>query len=37
VKWTSNPFPKGDILENSFLREILRGKWEKLTKILLGA
>ncbi len=35
VKWTSNPFPKGDILENSSLREILRGKWEKLAKILL--
>ena len=35
VKWTSNPFPKGLLLENSFLREILRGKWEKLERILL--
>jgi glycine cleavage system H lipoate-binding protein/formate hydrogenlyase subunit 6/NADH:ubiquinone oxidoreductase subunit I len=35
VKWAPNPFPKGDLLENSSLREILRGKWEKLAKILL--
>jgi bidirectional [NiFe] hydrogenase diaphorase subunit len=37
VKWAPNPSPKGDILGNSSLREILRGKWEKLTKILMGA
>jgi len=35
VKWAPNPFPKGDLLENSPIREILRGKWEKLAKILL--
>jgi hypothetical protein len=35
VEWTSTPFPKQDILENSSLREVLRGKWEKLAKILL--
>jgi glycine cleavage system H lipoate-binding protein len=37
VKWACNPSTKGDILENSSLREILREKWEKLAKILLGA
>jgi glycine cleavage system H lipoate-binding protein/ferredoxin len=36
VNWASDPSPKGDLLENSSLREILRGNWEKLTKILLG-
>lgn len=35
VKWAPNPSPKGELLENSSLREILRGKWEKLAKILL--
>lgn len=35
VKWAPNPSPKGDILENSSLREILGGKWEKLANILL--
>jgi len=34
VRWAPNPSPKGDLLENSSLREILRGKWEKLEKIL---
>lgn len=36
LKWASNSSLNGDILENANLREILRGKWEKLTKILLG-
>jgi bidirectional [NiFe] hydrogenase diaphorase subunit len=35
VKWASNPSLKGGILENSSLREILRGKWEKIARILL--
>jgi bidirectional [NiFe] hydrogenase diaphorase subunit len=37
MRWAPNPSPKGDLLENASLWEILRGKWEKLTKILLGA
>jgi bidirectional [NiFe] hydrogenase diaphorase subunit len=35
VKWAPNPSPTGTLLENSSLREILRGKWEKLERILL--
>jgi glycine cleavage system H lipoate-binding protein/NAD-dependent dihydropyrimidine dehydrogenase PreA subunit len=35
LKWTPNPSPTGDLLENSSLREILREKWEKLARILL--
>jgi glycine cleavage system H protein len=36
LKWASNSSLNGDILENANLREILRGKWEKLVKIVLG-
>jgi glycine cleavage system H protein len=35
VKWAPNLSPKGNLLENSPIREILRGKWEKLAKILM--
>jgi len=35
VKWAPNLTPKGNLLENSPIREILRGKWEKLAKILM--
>ena len=35
VKWAPNLTPKGNLLENSPIREILREKWEKLAKILL--
>ena len=36
VKWAPNPSPTGELLESPSFREILRGKWEKLAKILLG-
>jgi len=35
VKWAPNPSPTGELLENSSLRKILQGKWEKLERILL--
>jgi bidirectional [NiFe] hydrogenase diaphorase subunit len=35
LKWAPNPSPTGNLLENLSLREILRGKWEQLAKILL--
>ncbi|MGQ9647084.1 MAG: 2Fe-2S iron-sulfur cluster-binding protein [Thermodesulfobacteriota bacterium] len=35
LKWASNPSFKGNILENSHLREILQGKWEKLASLML--
>jgi glycine cleavage system H protein len=35
VKWAPNSSPKGDLLDNSPIREILRGKWEKMERILL--
>jgi glycine cleavage system H lipoate-binding protein len=35
VKWAPNPLPKGDLLDNSLIQEILHGRWEKLAKVLL--
>jgi hypothetical protein len=35
VKWSPSPSPEEGLLENSPVREILRGKWEKLERILL--
>jgi len=35
AKWAPNPLPKGNLLDHSSVREILRGRWEKLAKISL--